>query len=193
MGKGRLEAFSDGVIAVIITIMVLELHPPHEASLEALREVAHPFFAYVLSFVYVAIYWNNHHHLFHAARHVNGRILWTNNLLLFSLSLVPFSTSWMGETEFALIPTVVYGATLFLPGTAYYLLARSLVQLHGSDSTLAQAMGAGFKEWMSLVLYALGIGAAFIHPYLAFAFYMAVAAMWFIPDRRIEKRIAASE
>jgi uncharacterized membrane protein len=191
MGKGRLEAFSDGVIAVIITIMVLELHPPHEATLEALQEVAHPFFAYVLSFVYVAIYWNNHHHMFQAVEHVNGRVLWTNNLLLFSLSLVPFTTSWMGETDFALIPTVLYGVTLFLPGFAYYLLATSLVSLHGKESMLARAMGRSYKEWASLVLYALGIAAAFVHPYIAFAFYMAVAAMWFIPDRRIEARLTS--
>jgi uncharacterized membrane protein len=191
MGKGRLEAFSDGVIAVIITIMVLELHPPHEATLEALQEVAHPFFAYVLSFVYVAIYWNNHHHMFQTVEHVNGRVLWTNNLLLFSLSLVPFTTSWMGETDFALIPTVLYGVTLFLPGFAYYLLATSLVSLHGKESMLARAMGRSYKEWASLVLYALGIAAAFIHPYIAFAFYMAVAAMWFIPDRRIEARLTS--
>jgi uncharacterized membrane protein len=191
MGKGRLEAFSDGVIAVIITIMVLELHPPHEATLEALQEVAHPFFAYVLRFVYVAIYWNNHHHMFQTVEYVNGRVLWTNNLLLFSLSLVPFTTSWMGETDFALIPTVLYGVTLFLPGFAYYLLATSLVSLHGKESMLARAMGRSYKEWASLVLYALGIAAAFIHPYIAFAFYMAVAAMWFIPDRRIEARLTS--
>lgn len=191
MDKGRLEAFSDGVIAVIITIMVLELHPPHEPTLEALTEVAHPFFAYVLSFVYVAIYWNNHHHMFQAVEHVNGRVLWTNNFLLFCLSIVPFSTSWMGESNFALVPTVVYGVTLFLPGFAYYLLATSLVSLHGKESTLARAMGQGFKEWASLVLYALGIAGAFIHPYVAFAFYMSVAVMWFIPDRRIEARLTS--
>jgi uncharacterized membrane protein len=189
MDKGRLEAFSDGVIAVIITIMVLELHPPHEATLEALQEVAHPFFAYVLSFIYVGIYWNNHHHLFQSVEHVNGRVLWANNFLLFCLSLVPFTTNWMGETDFSLVPAVVYGVSLFLPGTAYYLLATSLVSLHGPESTLAQAMGRGYKEWASLVLYSLGIAGAFIHPYIAFAFYMAVAAMWFIPDRRIEARL----
>ena len=189
MDKGRLEAFSDGVIAVIITIMVLELHPPHAVELSALLEVAHPFFAYVLSFVYVAIYWNNHHHMFQAVEHVNGRVLWANNFLLFCLSIVPFSTSWMGESNFALMPTVIYGVTLFLPGFAYYLLATSLVSLHGKESMLARAMGRGYKEWASLVLYALGIAGAFIHPYVAFAFYMAVAVMWFIPDRRIETRL----
>lgn len=189
IGKGRLEAFSDGVIAVIITIMVLELHPPHEASLEALLEVAHPFFAYVLSFIYVAIYWNNHHHMFQTVEHVNGRVLWANNFLLFTLSLVPFATAWMGDTEFALVPTIVYGVVMFLPGTGYFLLARELVKLHGPDSTLAKAMGGGIKEWMSLVLYAAGIAGAFVHPYVGFALYMAVAVMWFVPDRRIERRI----
>jgi uncharacterized membrane protein len=187
--KGRLEAFSDGVIAVIITIMVLELHPPHEATLAALVEIAHPFFAYVLSFVYVGIYWNNHHHMFQTVEQVNGRVLWTNNFLLFTLSLVPFATAWMGDTGFALIPTVVYGVVMFLPGMAYFFLARELVRLHGPESTLAQAMGAGIKERLSLVFYAAGIGGAFIHPYIAFGFYMAVAAMWFVPDRRIERRL----
>jgi uncharacterized membrane protein len=191
MDKGRLEAFSDGVIAVIITIMVLELHPPHEPTLEALLEVLHPFFAYVLSFIYIGIYWNNHHHMFQTIEKVNGKVLWANNFLLFCLSLVPFTTNWLGETDFALVPMVVYGVSLFLPGFAYYLLASSLVQLHGPDSMLARAMGRGFKEWASLVLYALGIAGAFIHPYIAFAFYLSVAAMWFIPDRRIERTIAA--
>ncbi|HVY50072.1 MAG TPA: TMEM175 family protein [Devosia sp.] len=189
MGKGRLEAFSDGVLAVIITIMVLELRPPHEPTLGALLEVVHPFFAYVLSFVYVGIYWNNHHHLFQSVEHVNGRILWANNLLLFCLSLVPFSTSWMGETDFALVPTVAYGLTLFLPAFAYLLLSVLLVRLHGDRSRLALAIGRGLKEWLSLLLYILGIAGAFLHPYVAFAFYMAVAAIWFIPDRRIERQL----
>ncbi|HEX4298495.1 MAG TPA: TMEM175 family protein [Devosia sp.] len=192
MKKGRLEAFSDGVIAVIITIMVLELHAPHEASLSAVLEEAHPFFAYVLSFVYVAIYWNNHHHMFQAVEHVNGQVLWANNLLLFTLSLVPFATNWMGETDFALVPTIVYGAVMLLPGVGYFVLARALVRLHGPDSTLARAMGRGVKEWASLVLYALGIAGAFIHPYVAFVFYIAVAAMWFVPDRRIERQLDRS-
>jgi uncharacterized membrane protein len=187
VGKGRIEAFSDGVIAVIITIMVLELHAPHEATLGALLEETHPFFAYVLSFAYVAIYWNNHHHMFQAVEQVNGAVLWANNLLLFCLSLTPFATNWVGETDFALWPMVTYGVVLFLPGFAYFLLAQSLVHLQGQDSTLARAMGRGYKEWASLVLYALGIAGAFVHPYIAFAFYVSVAAMWFIPDRRIER------
>ena len=189
MDKGRLEAFSDGVIAVIITIMVLELHPPHEASFEALLEIAHPFFAYVLSFVYVAIYWNNHHHMLQAVERVNGRVLWANNFLLFTLSLVPFATAWMGDTDFALVPTIVYGVVMCLPGTAYFVLARELVRVNGPDSTLAQAMGGGTKEWLSLVVYVVGIAGAFIHPYIAFGFFIAVAVMWLIPDRRIEKRL----
>jgi uncharacterized membrane protein len=171
--------------------MVLELRPPHEATLPALLQVAHPFVAYVLSFIYVGIYWNNHHHMFQTVTRVNGVVLWTNNFLLFCLSLVPFTTSWLGETEFALTPMVVYGVSLFLPGFAYFLVASALVRLHGADSTLAQAMGRGYKEWASLVLYALGIAGAFIHPYVAFGFYLAVAAMWFIPDRRIERRLAS--
>ena len=190
IGKERLAAFSDGVIAVIITIMVLELHPPHEATLEALQELVHPFFAYVLSFIYVGIYWNNHHHMFQAVERVNGRVLWANNFLLFTLSLVPFATAWMGDTDFALVPTIAYGVTMFLPGAAYFLLARELVKLHGPDSMLARAMGAGVKEWLSLVFYAAGIAGAFIHPYVAFGFYMAVAVMWFVPDQRIERRLS---
>ena len=187
MNKGRVEAFSDGVIAVIITIMVLELHPPHEPTLAALLELAHPFFAYALSFIYLGIYWNNHHHMFQVVEHVNGRVLWANNLLLFCLSLVPFAAAWMGDTDFALVPTIAYGVVILLPGIAYLVLATALVDLHGRDSTLARAMGRGVKEWLSLVLYALGIAGAFVHPYVAFGFYLAVAAMWFIPDRRIER------
>jgi uncharacterized membrane protein len=191
MGKGRLEAFSDGVIAVIITIMVLELHAPNEPNLSALLELAHPFFAYVLSFIYVGIYWNNHHNMLHACEHVNGRVLWTNNFLLFTLSLVPFATNWMGETDFALVPTVVYGAVMFLPGFAYYLLQTSLLELHGADSAFATATGRRTKEWASLVLYALGMATAFIHPYIGFAFYVAVAIMWIVPDRRFERQASA--
>ena len=189
MEKGRLEAFSDGVIAVIITIMVLELHAPHEPTLGALMEVAHPFFAYVLSFIYIGIYWNNHHHMFQAVERVNGSVLWANNFLLFTLSVVPFATNWMGETEFALLPTIIYGVVLFLPGAAYFVLSMTLIRLHGPDSTLARATGAGVKEWLSLVLNAVGIAGAFINPYVGFVFYLAVAAMWLVPDRRIERQI----
>ena len=189
IGKGRVEAFSDGVIAVIITIMVLELHPPHEATLSALLELIHPFFAYVLSFIYVGIYWNNHHHMFQAVERVDGRVLWANNFLLFTLSLVPFATAWMGDTDFALIPTIAYGIVMCLPGSAYFVLARELVRVNGPDSTLAQAMGSGTKEWLSLVLYVIGVAGAFIHPYIAFGFFIAVAVMWLVPDRRIERRL----
>ena len=189
MDKGRLEAFSDGVMAVAITIMVLELHAPHEASLAALLELVHPFFAYVLSFVYVAIYWNNHHHMFQTVEHVNGRVLWANNFLLFCLSLVPFSTNWMGETDFALVPTIVYGISLVLPAVAYLLLANTLVAVNGQHSTLARAMGRGIKEWASPLIYALGIAGAFIHPYIAFGLYMVVAVIWFVPDRRMEAQL----
>ena len=191
MDKGRIEAFSDGVIAVIITIMVLELHAPHEPTFAALVEIAHPFFAYVLSFIYVGIYWNNHHHLFQVVEHVNGRVLWANNLLLFCLSLVPFATAWMGDTDFALIPTAMYGVVMFLPGVAYLVLANTLVGVQGPESILAQAMGRGVKEWLSLALYVAGIAGAFIHPYVGFAFYIAVAVIWFVPDRRIERRFDA--
>jgi uncharacterized membrane protein len=193
MDKTRMEAFSDGVIAVIITIIVLEMKVPHGPEFGSLVPLLPVFLTYVLSFVYVGIYWNNHHHMFQSVEHVNGQVLWANNFLLFCLSLVPFATNWMGETGFALVPAVIYGVSLFLPGFAYLLLATSLVSLHGKDSTLARAMGHGYKEWASLVLYALGIAGAFIHPYIAVAFYLAVAAMWFIPDRRIEARLTTGD
>ena len=187
IGKGRLEAFSDGVLAVIITIMVLELHAPHEAELSALLEAGPAFLAYVLSFVFIGIYWNNHHHLLHSVQHVNGRVLWANNFLLFCLSLVPFTTDWMGENHFAMWPVIVYGLDLLLAGVAFFLLAHSLIRLNGEDSTLARALGSDFKGWLSPILYIVGIAAAFIHPYIAFGIYVLVAAMWFIPDRRIER------
>ena len=187
IGKGRVEAFSDGVLAVIITIMVLELHPPHEASLAALHEVLPKFLAYVLSFVFIGIYWNNHHHLFHSVQHVNGRILWANNFLLFTLSLVPFTTDWMGETQYSTIPVVVYGLVLLLAGFGYYFVAHGLARLHGPDSALAQALGRDLKGWASPVLYAIGILGAFIHPLVGVAFYVLVAMIWFIPDTRIER------
>ena len=187
MGKGRLEAFSDGVIAIIITIMVLELHVPHEPTWGALLGVGHSFAAYVLSFIYIGIYWNNHHHMFQAVKHVNGTVLWANNFLLFCLSIVPFATNWMGDTEFALVPTVFYGLVMFMPGLAYFIVATTLVKLHGADLTLARAMGRGVKEWASLVLYVLGIAGAFIHPLIGFGFYLSVAVLWLVPDRRIER------
>lgn len=190
MGKGRLEAFSDGVLAVIITIMVLELHPPQSPDLPSLFERLPAFFGYVLSFVFIGIYWNNHHHLFHAAEHVNGPILWANNFLLFWLSLVPFTTGWMDETGFATIPVALYGAVLFMSGVAFFILAHWLIDLHGPGSALAKAFGRDLKGWISPILYVLGIIAAFFQPWLACGFYVAVAVMWFIPDRRIERTIA---
>ena len=189
MGKGRLEAFSDGVIAIIITIMVLEMKVPHESGLEALRPLLPVLFSYVLSFIYVGIYWNNHHHLFHAVRHVNGRILWANLHLLFWLSLFPFATGWIGEHRGEPLPTALYGVVLLMAGLAYTLLARALVAQHGADSTLAKALGRDVKGKLSLALYAAGIALACAMPNAADVLYVAVALMWLIPDRRIESRI----
>ena len=194
MGKGRLEAFSDGVIAIIITIMVLELRVPHgegEAELSALRPLLPVFASYVLSFVFVAIYWNNHHHMLHASRVVNGAILWANTHLLFWLSLVPFVTSWMGENSFATVPVAVYGVVMLMAGVAYTILARSLVHHHGPDSALGKAIGEDVKGRMSLVLYASAIPLAFVNRWVSLAIYFVVAVMWLIPDRRIERMLTA--
>ena len=187
MGKGRLEAFSDGVIAVIITIMVLELKVPHEASLAALNDAMPIFGSYVLSFVFIAIYWNNHHHMLHAVQTVSGAALWANLHLLFWLSLVPFMTAWMNDSHFAVIPVAFYGVVLLLAGTAYYVLAQILIRLHGSQSALAAAIGGDAKGLTSMALYALAIGLAFINRWLAIALYALVALMWLVPDKRIEK------
>ena len=188
MGKGRIEAFSDGVLAVIITIMVLELHVPEGADLSALWAVYPRFLSYVLSFVFVGIYWNNHHHLFQGVEHIDGTVMWANNFLLFWLSLVPFTTDWMGETHFATLPVVVYGVVLLMSGIAYYIVVRRLVKLHGPDSTLVKALGTDWKGMVSPVLYVLGILSAFIHPYVACGIYALVAMIWFVPDRRIERQ-----
>jgi uncharacterized membrane protein len=190
VGKGRLEAFSDGVIAIIITIMVLELHAPHETGLAALRPLIPVFGSYVLSFVFVGIYWNNHHHMLHAAGKVNGPILWANLHLLFWLSLVPFVTGWMGENCFVALPVALYGTVLLMAGVAYYVLARALARHHGRDSKLAQAMGKDSKGKISLLLYAIAIPAAFAAPSIALAVYVIVALIWLIPDRRIERVLA---
>ena len=187
MVKGRLEAFSDGVMAIIITIMVLELKVPHGSDLNALRPLIPVFISYVLSFVYVGIYWNNHHHLFQAAMKVNGRILWANLHLLFWLSLIPFVTGWMGENHFAALPVALYGTILLMAGLAYYILARALAAHHGSESTLAVAIGKDFKGIVSLIIYATAISLSFLNPWIAFALYVMVAIIWVIPDRRIEK------
>jgi uncharacterized membrane protein len=189
MSKGRLEAFSDGVIAIIITIMVLELEVPHEPSFAALSELAPIFISYLLSFVYLGIYWNNHHHLWQAGKQVNGRILWANLHLLFWLSLIPFATAWSGETNFAELPMAVYGIVLWMAGLAYYILSRAMVSHHGKESTLAAAIGRDVKGPVSLVGYTLGIAFAFISPIISFTLYVLVALMWFIPDTRIEKNI----
>ena len=189
MDKDRLAAFSDGVIAVIITIMVLELKVPHESDLEALRGLAPVFLSYVLSFVYVAIYWNNHHHFFQLVEHVDGRILWANLHLLFWMSLIPFATGWIGENHAAAIPTAVYGLSLLMPALAWFLLERTIIRSQGADSPLAQAVGRDLKGKLSPVLYLAGILLAFEATWMADAVYAAVALMWVIPDRRIERAL----
>ncbi|MEH2424686.1 MAG: TMEM175 family protein [Nostoc sp.] len=189
MVKGRLEAFSDGVIAIIITIMVLEIKVPHGFNLAALRPLIPVFFSYVLSFIYIGIYWNNHHHLLQAVRNVNGRILWANMHLLFWLSLIPFVTGWMGENHFAAIPVVLYGTVLLLAAIAYFILTRTLISHHGKDSSLALAVGGTLKEKVSVVFYAVAIPIAFLNSWFACALYVLVAVIWLIPDRRIEKTL----
>jgi uncharacterized membrane protein len=187
MGTNRLEAFSDGVIAIIITIMVLEMRPPHEASIEALRPLVPVALSYLLSFVYLGIYWNNHHHMLHVTRHVDGAILWANLHLLFWLSLVPFSTAWMGENHFAAVPTAVYGVVLLMAAIAYFILARAIIHREGPDSVLARAFGRDWKGKVSPVLYIFAISLSFVDQWLAQAIYTLVAVMWLVPDRRIEK------
>lgn len=189
MGKGRLEAFSDGVLAIVITIMVLELKVPHGVDLAALRPLIPVFLSYVLSFIFIGIYWNNHHHLLQAIRHVNGYILWANMHLLFWLSLIPFVTAWMGENHFAALPVSLYGTVLLLAAIAYLILVRVLISHHGQDSTLAIALGKDFKGKVSIVFYAVAIPVAFVNSWFACALYVLVAAMWLIPDRRIEKTL----
>jgi uncharacterized membrane protein len=189
MHKGRLEAFSDGVIAIIITIMVLELKVPHSADLETIAKLTPVFLTYVLSFIYVGIYWNNHHHLFQAVKHVNGTVLWANLHLLFWLSLFPFVTGWMGENHFATWPVVLYGCVLIMAGTAYYILVRVLLAGHGADSHLARAIGSDFKGRISLVIYAASIPLAFLSTWISIALNVVVAIIWLLPDRRIEKTL----
>ena len=191
MGKSRLEAFSDGVIAIIITIMVLELKVPHGASLATIAPLWPVFISYILSFVIVGIYWNNHHHMLHAVKQVTGAVLWSNLHLLFWLSLMPFTTGWMGENHFAPLPVALYGVVLLMAGVAYYLLVRALIACHGAGSEFAARVGSDWKGKIPLVAYSAGIGLAFVSPWLALALYAAVAGMWFIPDRRFEKTGAA--
>lgn len=186
MHKGRLEAFSDGVFAIIITIMVLELKVPHNASLESLTSLAPTFLSYVLSFLYVGIYWNNHHHLFQIVRNINGGVLWANIHLLFWLSLIPFVTAWSGENNFAPLPVASYGIVLFMCAIAYYILIKSLLCIHEDNSDLAMAIGSDFKGKISATLTVIGVPVAFYSIYLALFFYILVAAIWIIPDRRVE-------
>jgi uncharacterized membrane protein len=189
MGKGRVEAFSDGVIAIIITIMVLELKVPHRDDLAALMPLIPVLLSYVLSFLYVGIYWNNHHHLFHATRHVSGGVLWANLHLLFWLSLIPFVTGWMGENQFSAAPTALYGVVLLMAGIAYTILQNVIVATQGSDSLLKTAIGKDFKGKLSLVVYAIAIAMAFVAQWLAGLLYVAVALVWLIPDQRIERAL----
>ena len=187
MGKGRLEAFSDGVMAIIITIMVLELKVPHGADLATLQPLIPVALSYLLSFVYIGIYWNNHHHMFQAAGTVSGRVLWSNLHLLFWLSLVPFATAWMGENHFAARPVALYGVVLFMAGAAYHVLARALIAHHGRDSRIAIAIGLDRKGIASNIIYAVAIACSFLDPRISCALYVVVAMIWFIPDRRIEQ------
>jgi uncharacterized membrane protein len=189
MHKGRLEAFSDAVIAIIITIMVLELKVPHESNWAALRPIAPVFLSYIISFIILGIYWNNHHHLFQAVRQVNGSVLWANLHLLFWLSLIPFVTAWTGENHFAALPVALYGVVLLFAGIAYYILSRVLISHHGQDSMIAIAIGSDFKGRISLVIYSLGVLLSFFNSWVAFSTYVLVAIMWLIPDRRIEKSL----
>ena len=189
MGRNRLEAFSDGVLAIIITIMVLDLKVPHGTDLGALYPLWPVFLCYVLSFVYLAIYWNNHHHMLHTTQHVTGAILWANLHLLFWLSLFPFATAWMGENHFSTWPVALYGCISLMAGIAYYLLAQCLIRVHGKDSTLGKVIGRDRKGIRSIVIYILGVGFCFINPWIGFAMYVLVACIWFIPDRRIEKNL----
>ena len=187
MHKARLEAFSDGVLAIIITIMVLELHIPRGETLSALGPLLPVFLCYVLSFVYVGIYWNNHHHMLHAAKRVSGGVLWANLHLLFWLSLFPFVTGWMGENNFGAVPTALYGGVLLMAATAYWILARALIAVEGAESVLAKAIGRDRKGVLSIVLYAVAIPLAFVGRWAALGIFVLVALMWLVPDRRIER------
>jgi len=191
MTRNRLEAFSDGVIAIIITIMVLELRVPAGANFAVLRPLAPVFLSYILSFTFIGIYWNNHHHLFQVVKHVDGRVLWANLHLLFWLSLTPFVTAWMGENHFAEAPVALYGVVLLCAGIAYFILTRALLSIHDRDSLLAIALGADFKGKISVVVYAVAIPLAFVRWWLAYGLYVLVAVSWLVPDRRIERTIGS--
>ena len=192
MSRNRIEAFSDGVIAIIITIMVLELRVPIGASLSALQPLTPVFLSYILSFVLVGIYWSNHHHLFQVVERVSGGVLWANLHLLFWLSLVPFATAWMGENHFAAVPVAVYGVVLVFAAIAYFILTRALLRIHTPDSTLAIALGRDFKGKISIVIYLTAISLTFVRPWLGAALYVLVEIVWLVPDRRIEKRVTAN-
>ena len=191
MSKTRLEAFSDGVIAILITIMVLELKVPHGTDWNAMRPTVFTLLLYVMSFVFLGIYWSNHHHMFHATEHVSGSVLWANLHLLFWLSLVPFATTWMGENHFTSLPTAIYGVVLLAAAIAYTILQNRIIAAHGQRSTLALAVGNDRKGKASIALYVTGIIVAFVHPLIADAIYAFVALMWLVPDKRIESRLAA--
>jgi uncharacterized membrane protein len=192
MPKDRLLAFSDGVLAIIITIMVLELKVPHDPSFAALGKLAPVFFGYVLSFVYVAIYWVNHHHMLHTVHRVTGGILWANMHLLFWLSLVPFTTGWMGENHFAALPTALYGLSLLMPAVAYTILQMVIIHAEGRDSVLAEAVGPDWKGKASVLAYIAAIPLAFVSPWLSCALFVAVAVTWLVPDRRIERKFPSA-
>jgi uncharacterized membrane protein len=187
VSKNRLEAFSDGVLAIIITIMVLELKAPHGAELDALKPLLPVFLSYVLSFIYLAIYWNNHHHMLHTVKHVSGGILWANLHLLFWLSLFPIATAWIGENLVAPMPTALYGFVLLMAAIAYYILQRAIIARHGKDSLLAAAIGPDWKGKLSPVLYLSAIPLSFVHPWIGNGLYVLVALLWLVPDRRIER------
>lgn len=193
MGKNRLEAFSDGVLAIILTIMVLELKVPHGGSLDALTPLLPGFLSYVLSFIYVGIYWNNHHHMLHATHHVSGGVLWANLGLLFWLSLLPFATGWMGENHFEALPSAAYGFVLLMAAISYFVLQRSIMAADGPESVLKRAVGADWKGRVSLTLYLVAMVAAFWAHWLAQAIYVAVALMWLVPDRRIERALTPKD
>jgi TMEM175 potassium channel family protein len=191
MNKGRLEAFSDGVVAILITILVLELKVPHEADWQALRPLVPVFLTYVLSFVFLGIYWNNHHHMLHTADRINGRILWANLHLLFWLSLVPFVTGWMGENHLASVPAAVYGSVMLMAAIAYTILKNAIVAEHGPESKLAVAVGTDLKGKVSVAMYAAAIALAFVNQWFSDTLYIFVALMWLVPDRRIESKVTA--
>jgi len=191
MGKGRLEAFSDGVLAIIITIMVLELKVPHDVSVQALAQLWPVFLSYALSFIYVGIYWNNHHHMLHVTQKVAGGVLWANLHLLFWLSLFPFATGWMGENHFAALPTALYGVVLLMAAIAYWLLQQCIVAVNGPECALALAVGSDWKGKASPLFYLAAIPLASVSPWISCALYVAVALIWLVPDRRIERRLAA--